>query len=214
MNLRGEACIAALELGNWLNCDLCEALSLLGQSSVLCGLSGAVSIAEVACQFLEAHLPHEVEFDVACLPGCCYAVGNGLNVFVEPGTTLAQLDTFFKGKPFKLYLRISGNAGEVLRGKIPGMTFWFNSKESGRHHEPHVHASYDHSFNFSISLVDGCVLAGEPEYRKVPGKVRRAIDDTFRQNQRVLLDAWNRLTDGITVDVDALLGQTDCSGLK
>ena len=63
-------------------------------------------------------------------------------------------------------------------------------------------------------MVDGHVLVGEAEYRKIPGRIRRAVDERIRQNRKELLRDWNSLTDGIRVDVEALLGQVDCTGLR
>ena len=137
-----------------------------------------------------------------------------MNVFVDPEVTLARLGDFFGGDCFEFYLRISGNAGEVMAGKISGVTFRFNSRESGSHHVPHVHVSYKHGTEFSVSLVDGRILAGESEYGKIPSRVRRTINERICQNRKELLRDWNSLTYGIRVDVDALLGQVDCTGLR
>ncbi len=214
---QGEAVIAADGLRDWLGLgyeQLEEAMVLLGQSTVLPDVSESVTVVDAAHRFLETLLPNRENLDFAVFPGCYYAVGDEVNVFVGAGVTLARLSAFFGGKPFKLYLRISSNAGEVMAGAIPGVSFRINSRESGRHHEAHVHVSYEHRRDFAVSLIDGHVLAGEPEYEKVPRRVRRAIDQRIRENSEELLRFWNDRTDGIKVDVNVILGQTDCTGLR
>lgn len=211
--VRGESAIAALALCDLFDCELGEALVLLGQSTVLRGLSQNATVTDAARAFLGLIAPGGRRLDTGKFPGCYYAVGAKLNVFAGAEVTLARLSEFFGDESFKLYLRISGNAGEVMSGQIPGVSFRFNSKESGSHHVPHVHVSYKHGPEFSVSLIDGRILVGGSEYRKLTGRIRRAIDERIGQNREELLRDWNSLTDGIRVDVDALLGQVDCSGL-
>lgn len=210
----GGSIIAADGLGHWLGCGLDDALVFMGQTVVLRDLPESLTVRDTVSRFLAVRLPQGRRFDLGCFPGCYYAIGEKQNVFVDPEVTLARLGDFFGGDCFELYLRISGNAGEVMAGRISGVTFRLNSRESGSHHVPHVHVSYKHGPEFSVSLVDGRILAGESEYGKIPSRVRRTINERICQNRKELLRDWNSLTDGIRVDVDALLGQVDCTGLR
>ncbi len=51
------------------------------------------------------------------------------------------------------------------------------------------------------------------DYKKVPGRIRSQIKQVVCDNRSVLLDHWNRQTNGLRFDIDAILGQSDCSGL-
>ncbi len=210
----GGSTIAADGLVHWLGCSLDDALALMRQSAVLRGLPESLTVRDAADRFLVACLPQGWCFDLSRFPGCYYVASEKLNAFVDPGVTLTLLGDFFEDEAFELYLLVSGNAGEVMAGKISGVTFRFNSRESSSHHVPHAHVSYRHELEFSVSLVDSRILAGESEYEKIPGRIRRDINERICQNREELLRDWNSLTDGIKVDVNALLGQTDCSGLR
>ena len=70
-----------------------------------------------------------------------------------------------------------------------GIHFFMNSKESGKHHLPHVHVSYQGE-EASISL-DGKVLAGGINKKKQKVAIR-----IINNNKADFLFKWNTLTDG------------------
>ena len=54
--------------------------------------------------------------------------------------------------------------------------------------------------NASISIIDGKVLSGD-----VPNKVLKIVRKRITENQYTLLSTWNKLTDGLRVDLDNYL---------
>ena len=52
----------------------------------------------------------------------------------------------------------------------------------------------------SISILNGTILSG-----KAPKKVLKIVQKRIRDNQEYLLSCWNKLTDGISIDVEYFL---------
>ena len=95
---------------------------------------------------------------------------------------------------------VSEDAGRVWEEK--NLRFYLHSKESGRHNTPHVHVENINRRNeASISLIDGRVLDGTISKKDLK-TARIIIDD----NKEFFLDSWNRLTDGLRVDINRGLG--------
>lgn len=89
----------------------------------------------------------------------------------------------------------SNQAGEIWNED--GLRYYMNSRESGRHNEPHVHVDYKHEDSVSICLHDGRVLDGN-----IPSKALRKARKKILDNKQFLLECWNKMTDGLKVDIN------------
>lgn len=94
-------------------------------------------------------------------------------------------------------------AGKV--GRDGGFRYWMNSRESDRHHIPHVHVSHQNEASASISLMDSNILESSPRF---PKKRLRIACRWVKDNRSYLLKRWNDLTDGIRVDIDVHRGES------
>ena len=203
----GEAAIAAVELASYLGCDLTSAVSFLQTPRAMLrfNLDDAVFAAldNFAAKTLSPVLTAEH------FPGKIYCKSSMNNWFIEsPKTTFRDVAECVGHNEFELFYLVNGNAGEVFHGAIPGVSFCFHSRERGRHSEPHVHASVEHRFEYSIDIKTGCYLEGDPLAMKA--KMRKKIDKLILEKRIELLKAWNTQTDGLKIDLDAMLGQTEC----
>ena len=84
--------------------------------------------------------------------------------------------------------------------KEDGISYRMYSKEQGKHNIPHIHIEYDGYKEASISILNGTVLSG-----KAPKKVLKIVQKRIIDNQEYLLSCWNKLTDGISIDVEHFL---------
>ena len=98
-----------------------------------------------------------------------------------------------------IYLIYCHQAGSVLP-KEDGISYRMYSKEHGKHNIPHIHIEYDGYKEASISILNGTVLSG-----KAPKKVLKIVQKRIIDNQEYLLSCWNKLTDGISIDVEHFL---------
>jgi hypothetical protein len=91
---------------------------------------------------------------------------------------------------------VSCNAGTVAT-ESP-LRFYVNSRESGRHHEAHIHVrDTDNQHEASIRISDGKVIAG-----KLPAKFEQLAKKKILSDQDYFFDCWNKMTDGLKVDID------------
>lgn len=78
------------------------------------------------------------------------------------------------------------------------LRFFFHSSEAGEHHEPHIHVQHTgHQFEASVKISDGEILAGE-----LPGKFAKKAKKEILDHQQYYYECWNKLTDGLEVDVN------------
>ena len=97
-------------------------------------------------------------------------------------------------------LLISCDAGEVM-SNYP-LRFFVHSREAGKHFKPHVHVEdVGHKYEASIDIVNGKVVAGE-----LPGKLKKQATKVILDNQVFFLDCWNKMTDGLFVDINRHMG--------
>ncbi len=84
------------------------------------------------------------------------------------------------------------------------LRFCIHSRESGKHHEPHVHV-YDAAKNYeaSICIADGKVLAGS-----LPKKLARVAQDVILNNQEYYYYCWETMTAGLNIDINHHFGYT------
>ena len=100
-----------------------------------------------------------------------------------------------------LFLVFSSLQGAVL--VEDNIKYYIYPRERGKHHLPHVHVIIGDKCSVSISITNVVVLAG-----KLPGKIERKVLKKVRDNKEYLLDCWNKMTDGLEVDINYGLGIT------
>lgn len=92
------------------------------------------------------------------------------------------------------------DAGDVM--SYENLRFYMPSKEKG-HNKPHVHVEDRNSGNTcSICILDGEKLAGDKFKTKDLRKAQKIIMD----RRDFFIDCWNKLTDGLMVDINHELG--------
>lgn len=99
----------------------------------------------------------------------------------------------------QIYFVFSNQAGEIWNDN--GLRYYMHSKESGKHNNPHIHVDYKHECSVSICLYDGSVLDGS-----IPSKMLRIAKKRILENKKFLLECWNKMTDGIKVDINHYFG--------
>lgn len=210
--IKGEAVVAGCELANYLGCNIESAFMYMQTAPLKIDAPENMMTGEVMAYLLKACVQDPP--DSKSFPGELYVASSYINFFIDDlDMTMAKLADVIGSNRINLYALINGNAGEVYRGKVPGVTFRFHSKEQCSHSRPHVHVKHEHDYEASISIQDGAILAGEEAFYKIPGKIRKGILRLIESNRSELLKKWLEQTDGIRIDLDAALGQTDCSGL-
>lgn len=81
--------------------------------------------------------------------------------------------------------------------------YYMNSHEAGHHHVPHVHVKVGSNYEAAIGIMNSEILAGE-----LPPKYRRKIIKTIANNRTHLIHCWNCMTDGMHIDINCYLGET------
>lgn len=89
------------------------------------------------------------------------------------------------------------DAGSIL--EEDGIRYYMNSRERGKHHEPHVHLRSD-EHDAVLIITTGRLIGDFPQ--KLTKKARKKV----RKNAAFFLDKWNTLTDGLKVDINHALG--------
>lgn len=101
-----------------------------------------------------------------------------------------------KNKNLEIQLLICGDAGEVDNEE--GIQYYIYSHEKGSHHLPHVHVNTtDHERSAVITIHDGEIIAGS-----LPRKKRKLAKKRVLERQAFFYDCWNKLSDGIRVDIN------------
>lgn len=94
---------------------------------------------------------------------------------------------------------VSLDAGTI--DEEDGIRYYMNSRESGRHHEPHVHiCDTSRQYEAVILIKNGKVIG------KFPSKLLKIAKKRIMDNQQFFLEKWNMLTDGLKIDINHFLG--------
>lgn len=96
---------------------------------------------------------------------------------------------------------LSNQAGDIW--VEDGLRYYMHSKEAGRHNLPHIHVDYKHECSATISLYDGKMVDGD-----MPRRVMKRASKKIMDNQRYLMECWNKLTDGLRIDLNVYFGVT------
>lgn len=134
-----------------------------------------------------------------------YLCFNGLRYTVwaldKPLLELLHAMGHNESEPVEVQLLVCADAGEV--GRDDGIRYFIRSKEAGQHNEPHVHVDIQHTESGTFSLITGEQLQKE---EKVKEKNARKIKDMIFKHQKEWLKYWNEHTDGLSVDLNQVLG--------
>ena len=108
------------------------------------------------------------------------------------------LDTYGKNEIY-VAAYVSLDAGTIE--EEDGIRYYMNSREAGRHHEPHVHiCDTSRQYEAVILIKDGKVIGD------FPSKLLKKAKQKVKENRAFFLEQWNALTDGIKIDVNKYLG--------
>lgn len=105
------------------------------------------------------------------------------------------------GKTGSIYVAVyvSGNAGSIC--EEDGIRYYMNSRERGKHHEPHIHLRSLDSCEEAVIIIKTREIIGDFP-RKLIKKARKKV----QKEERFFLEQWNTLTDGLKVDINHYLG--------
>ena len=129
-------------------------------------------------------------------------IGNDIVYIPEFYFKVSKLFDYYGNQTeLTLFLVFSVLQGDVWReGRI---RYYMKSHEAGSHNLPHVHVMVGHDNEASIGILNAEILAGELP-QKYESQIRKKIID----NREHLLTCWNKMTDGIQVDINYLMGET------
>lgn len=94
---------------------------------------------------------------------------------------------------------VSGNAGSIF--EEDGIRYYMNSREKGKHHEPHIHLRSLDSCEEAVIIIKTREVIG-----KFPRKLIKKAKQKVEKNEYFFLEQWNVLTDGLKVDINHYLG--------
>lgn len=127
------------------------------------------------------------------------------NEFVEvvtPTVCMAVLSKYYNTfEDLHIFFVLCNQAGDIW--VEDGLRYYMNSREAGRHNLPHVHVDYRHETSATVSLYDGEMIEGD-----IPRKVMKRVKGKILDNQRYLMECWNKMTDGLCVDLNVYFGIT------
>ena len=96
-------------------------------------------------------------------------------------------------------LYVSMDAGAIC--EEDGIRYYMNSRERGKHHEPHIHLRSLDSCEEAVIIIKTREVIGDFP-RKLIKKARKKVE----KNERFFLEQWNVLTDGLKVDINRYFG--------
>ena len=94
---------------------------------------------------------------------------------------------------------VSANAGNIC--EEDGIRYFMNSRERGKHHEPHIHILALDSCKEAVIIIKTREVIGD-----FPGKLIKKARKKVEKNERFFLEQWNVLTDGLKVDINRYFG--------
>lgn len=129
----------------------------------------------------------------------CRSYNIGINIIVQ---NIQSIKALYKDEweGIEIQLLLCMDAGSVFEDD--GIRYYMNSREAGKHNEPHVHVDIRHETSGSFSIITGKKLS--------KGKIKtsdvRKIQMMIANHQAELINFWNEHTDGLTVDLDQAFG--------
>lgn len=121
---------------------------------------------------------------------------------VTPAICLSTLLKYYNiREDLHIFFMLSNQAGGIWTED--GLRYYMNAREAGRHNLPHIHVDYRHETSATVSLYDGEMIEGD-----IPGKIMKRVKGKVLDNQKYLLECWNKMTDGLRVDLNVSFGVT------
>lgn len=121
---------------------------------------------------------------------------------IIPAISMSTLSKYYSiCEDLHIFFILSNQAGDIW--VEDGLRYYMHSKEAGRHNLPHVHIDYKHETSATVSLYDGKIIEGD-----IPGKVMKRVSGKILDNQKYLMECWNKMTDGLRVDLNVYFGVT------
>jgi len=197
--------VAAELFSRLLGCTLSEAIrSFLSYSNLTLelGVHNGSTVKDLLFMYADkAHFIHERELFLNTVNMGTVCDRN--MIIVEDSSLDLQCicPSLCAGDSANVLLVFPGDAGAVLCGEDPGITYSFHSREAGRHNVAHVHVDVRHTHSASISIETGEVLAGF-----LPQKDLKTVRSRIDKNKLYLLEQWNKQTDGIRIDLNYGMG--------
>lgn len=96
-------------------------------------------------------------------------------------------------------LYVSGNAGCICEDE--GIRYYMNSRERGKHNEPHIHLRSLGSCEEAVIIIKTGKIIGE-----FPRKLIKKARNKVKAEEKFFLEQWNVLTDGLKVDINRYFG--------
>ena len=160
--------------------------------------STLVDVAEEIVKRIELDPQKFIEFRVPI-----YILENLELVEIEdPTIPLSTISKYYDiSKALHIFFVLSNQAGDIW--VEDGLRYYMHSKEAGRHNLPHIHVDYKHECSATISLYDGKMVDGD-----MPRRVMKRASKKIMDNQRYLMECWNKLTDGLRIDLNVYFGAT------
>ena len=94
---------------------------------------------------------------------------------------------------------VNANAGCICEDE--GIRYYMNSRERGKHNEPHIHLCSVNSCQEAVIIIRTREIIGE-----FPRKLKKKAKENVAANERFFLEQWNVLTDGLKVDINRYFG--------
>lgn len=160
--------------------------------------STLVDVAEEIVKRIELDPQKFIEFRVPI-----YILENLELVEIEdPTIPLSTISKYYDiSKALHIFFVLSNQAGDIW--VEDGLRYYMHSKEAGRHNLPHIHVDYKHECSATISLYDGKMVDED-----MPRRVMKRASKKIMDNQRYLMECWNKLTDGLRIDLNVYFGVT------
>ena len=160
--------------------------------------STLVDVAEEIVKRIELDPQKVIEFRVPI-----YILENLELVEIEdPTIPLSTISKYYDiSKALHIFFVLSNQASDIW--VEDGLRYYMHSKEAGRHNLPHIHVDYKHECSATISLYDGKMVDGD-----MPRRVMKRASKKIMDNQRYLMECWNKLTDGLRIDLNVYFGVT------
>ena len=143
--------------------------------------------------------------DVLILPRIAF-LRNNLRYWIDDCTANFQtlinkhIDPENSGK-INIAAYVCGDAGSIC--EEDGIRYYMNSREWGKHYEPHVHLRALGSCDEAVIIIKTRKIIGEFP-KKLVKKARKKVEE----NEKFFLEQWNVLTDGLKVDINHYFGLT------
>ena len=97
---------------------------------------------------------------------------------------------------------VSADAGCIC--EEDGIRYYMNSRERGKHNEPHIHLRSVDSCQEAVIIIKTQKVVG-----KFPRKLIKKAKNKVKLEEKFFLEQWNILTDGLRVDINRYLGLID-----